>query len=70
MLFMLQIDVLIYQTKKTKDKFNMCIFFCRNTAVQSKTALAVAAFVCDADSRENVSQRNILFFKLIVRKIR
>ena len=26
----------------------------RNTAVQSKTALAVAAFVCDADSRENV----------------
>jgi hypothetical protein len=33
----------------------MLLFHFRNTTVQSKTALAVAAYVCDAESRENVS---------------
>ena len=44
-----------------------CIYF-RNTSVQSKTSLAVAAFVCDADSRENVRINSITchYFKTTV----
>ena len=34
--------------------FILTLFFYRNTNVQSKCSLAVAAFVCDADSRADV----------------
>jgi hypothetical protein len=40
----------------------MLDFCCSNTNVQSKAALAISAFACDADSRTEVSECTRYFF--------